>query len=520
MGKKGSALQVNKKDAYRGFDLEIQGLAGINTTTAPTAIADNECTAIYNYLPVGKDLWRKVVAASSVCTCSHNISAFANDVLGGTLYMFVVLSDGSAGTISGGVYTQATGAGPGTFNNTGQAIEITNWQNSVLLIVDAINGYFSFTGSTNTVALIDASLYGTTIAVWTGRVFIGNGRVLNYSAPGSYTDFTALSGGGYLTITNTNLKQQISKLIPYQDSLYIVGDHAIIALTGTTISSTPSSWYQMEIFNRLGVLYPQMLVNFNNTLFLGNEFGVWEVASTQSQKVDYALDLSQFSFQAYPACVTQINNLTFYLVPISGYSQVTNTIHSWLLAYCIDLNQFAFLDFGFDITGIYTTLSTTDHSLYVWSGATVYKLFSGTGNVTGYIQSKSFDFGYPFVMKTLQYILLNIYMRSGTPSFTVTGYAQQLSQPFISAVGIQNTFTYQYRLMSYSPSYPTTVIGLTNSYGQLMAFQSTQQVGVGTNIFNISVGGEIVSWSISETSNAVYDILSTFIEGNIGRAIR
>lgn len=428
---KGSALQVAKKDPYRGFSLYVRGLSGVNTALAANAIEDNECQAIWNLLPIGKNLMRKIKAPLLYSTCPHNIQAFYNDVLGSTLVMFVILSDGSAGTIaSDGTYTEATGAAAGTFNNTGVAIDITNWQNTVLLITDATKGYFKYTLSTNTVTLISASLNGNAIAVWQGRVLLSQGRVLNYSGPLDYT-FGGGTGAGYLTISSTNLRQSIERIIPYMDSVSIVGDHAIIALTGTTISSDPTTWYQMEVFNSLGSIYPSAVTNFMNNLYLNNEYGAYRVASTQEAKVDVVLDDSAFTWLNYRADIAQINNLNFWLTPASATSPILGSTRKFLLAYCVELQVFTFLDLGFDVNGVFTTRAISDHSLYAWSDNKVYKLFAGTGAMEIYVKSKIFDFGYPYIFKFVRFVNIDYRLISGVPDFTIdieTGVANNTVQ--------------------------------------------------------------------------------------------
>ena len=660
--RKTSNVEFQKKDPYRSFAMEVLGVAGINTALAPNAIEDNECQALWNYLPIGKGLVRKVPAPLLYATLAYNISAFFNDVINNTLTMFTVLSDGSAGIVNtDGSFTQCAGGGAGTFNNTGSIIDIVNWLNQFLLVTDSANGLFlmgyigtqgitngtftsdltgwaagtpanlitngtfktdlggwtagtgwawnaasggeakfsgpgtatmtgfvptigasytllysvvdytagtvtvscggqsdaprsgngnftfNFTATTAdpltftpsvsfpfainavsmtttstcwvwdagnggqasflgydaetftqaaavptigltylikytinsiaaggtvtlscggasdttrnspgtywfrftataanpvvftptsfamtidnvymwpisgpglvpTVILISSTLNGNSIAMWQGRILIAQGRYLNYSGPLDFS-FAPGTGIGSFNITSTNLRQAIASIIPYMDSVYVIGDHAIIALTGTTISSDPTTWYQMELFNTLGSIYPPAVVNFQNNIYCPNEYGLFRVASTQSVKVDVMLDDTQFTFLGYPADVAQINNLNFYLALASGYSPASQGARTFIMAYCIELQQFAFLDFGFDVAGVFTTRAIADHSLYCWSGAKIYRMFRGTGPVTSFIRSKVFDMGDPFAYKFVRFMTLDYKIYSGSPSF-------------------------------------------------------------------------------------------------------
>jgi hypothetical protein len=682
---KASAMQIQKKDPHRSFTMSVQGMAGLNTAISPRSIEDNEMQALWNYVPVGKNVVRTAQGAKQYATLPQNVSLFFNDVLGTSLVMFVILSDGSAGTVSPlGVYTQAVGAPPGTFNNTNQQIDICNWTNTYFLITDSVKGYFSFDGVN--VLKISSSLNGNTLSVWQGRVLLAQGRTLNYSGALDYTFgvgnivlwtastaapsysflqpnisngfnfivvggaypplgpiqtgaieplwnttkggftfdsnitpkgwqasynyasatvpiivnsnyflpiITGMSGatiptfnttlGGHTTdnavtwltcsvpsiwkannayavgsiitpsnnsyyvcttagvsgasqpvtwnttpggitidggvswetldvssmlsfvqweavpatlqwqanaayvkgdmvypiggngywylcelagtsggaepafgttvgnltfdngiewlcvnipvnslaagtfdITSTDLRQQIMKIIPYMDSIYIIGDHAIIALTGTTISNDPTNWYQMEVFNTLGTISTPTCVNFQNNIYLVNEYGMYRIASTQEVKIDVMLNGSLFSFVNSRGDVGQINNVNFYLIPAYGYSPVSNTNRYFIIAYCIELQKFSFLDFGFDVNGIFTTRSINDHSIYAWSGNKIYQLFQGTEPVTRLFQTKQYDMGADHVVKFIKYMVMEYSLYSGqVPVFQATAITQE-----------------------------------------------------------------------------------------------
>jgi hypothetical protein len=301
----------------KGLTITIQGYSGINNTQPPDLIPDNAVQDIYNFLPIGNGTVRKLQPPSLVATLPYNPIVMINDVLNGSLVMFVILADGSAGTISGGTYSQVAPAN--TFSTVASYIQITNWQNQVFLIIDNIKGYFSYSPSSG-LTLINSGIKGNTIIVYQGRVFIGGGRNIQYSAPTSYTDFTTTNGGGTFMISSPNLKQQIIKLIAYMNNIYVVGDHAVIAITGTTINNDPSLWYIQEIFNTTGSIYPNSVINFNNTIYLVNEYGIYQIVSSQSQKIDYMVDITKFSWTSGQADLAQINNLNFYLLPIQKYS--------------------------------------------------------------------------------------------------------------------------------------------------------------------------------------------------------
>ncbi|MEM0173540.1 MAG: hypothetical protein QXI16_03425, partial [Sulfolobaceae archaeon] len=461
---KTSSLVFNKKDAFKSFDFKVYGNIGINQTATPEEVDDAEALQIFNMLPIGNTLIRKINGFTQIAQPSTtlNILKLANDTINNVNVMLVILADGSAGTISNGTYTQF--APPATFSTDQTLIDITTWQGQYYIIVDANKGLFAYqpnwtftpktysqntlynvgdviqqgstyyycitsgtsnqttyptwaastayaigatvvpttangyyykcttagtSGSTqptwtttvggtvtdgtvvwtcyaitttnwnstigsitvdgtvvwqavsltNGLLTISPSLTGSCVAVWNGRLFIANGRIINYSAAGSFIDFTANDNGGYFTVTNTNLKTKVEKMIGYIDSLYIIGDHAIISMTGTTTSNDPNTWYQTELFNSIGVIYPNSVCNYNNTLYVANEYGIFMISSTQAQKIDYKIDLTLVSFNKGTGVIAQINNLMYYLLPVNTYSPIQNKQANVILAYCIDLAQ-------------------------------------------------------------------------------------------------------------------------------------------------------------------------------------
>jgi hypothetical protein len=658
--------KIKKNDPYHGFDFTIEGLSGINTTTPPLQIPDDEVVALYNYLPVAKNTVRKIQSPAQVGTIGlpgdpikvvndvliqlgpqlalnpgfetvpsagsppsnwtvmgspqfwsqdqaipHTgiASAHINDSIptgggfnqpiafvagikyrigfwyrissgtlkagtdlyslsfpadasntniwtygeltffsaGDTLIQFVngsnvfgaefriddvtvntvgtsgnvmmaILDDGALGIIhSNGLFTVVAPAN--TFSKDPSLIDITNWQNKVYLIVDQNTGYFSFDGTT--LLLISPTLNGRSICIWAGRVFIGNGRIINYSVPGGYLDFSAVNGGGYFTVNFTDLKQEIIRLIPYVDSFYIIGDHAIISMTGTTISNNPANWYQMELFNSVGSTFGCNLVNWGNILFLINEYGIWMIASTQNQKLDYEFDMTQVKVNNFQSGIGQVGNLNFYFIPISFYSQVSGTTVNGLLAYCIELKKFYLLDLGFQVGGVFITLSENDHSIYAWghdqNGSKIYRLFVGSGAIASYIQYKTFDLGDSYVYKQIKDLFLDTWVIKGTPNFTVYCMASWPNLPF------QNTMMQQVISNPYPVRYLTDELGnyILDENGNMIIVEGGSVNNYFNDyVFSVAVGGVQFTFVIWEGTNAIFEIVRTKIRGFIGRRIR
>jgi hypothetical protein len=580
---KTSSFSLVKKDPMRGFSLTIQGYTGIINTQPPNLIPDNATQSVYNYLPIGNGILRKVVSPSLVVTLPNQPIKFISDILLGNLVTYIILADGSAGLISNGSYTQTQPAG--TFSTNASQIDISNWENQFFIIADANKGLFAFqpnyspsvgswsastayvvgqiisvsgntywcitagtsgssqpsfnttiaaTTTDNTVVwqrfsysngllTLQPNIPGSTLLIYQGRVMVGNGRLLTYSAPLSFIDFTVTNGGGSFTIVSPNLKSQIVRLLSYMNNIYVVGDHAVIVITGTTITNDPSQWYIMELFNTTGSIYPNSVINYNNTIYLTNEYGIYTINSSQSQKVDYPIDTTRFSWTQGQATICLINNLLFYLLPINQYSPLFTTTYNMILAYCLDLQQFFFLDFGFNVQGLYATRSIPNHNTYILSNNAVYQLNSAYNSslpaLPSQITSKVFDFNYSFIYKIFNYLSFNINPIGGTPNMTLNTYCGTLTQ-----TNIQDSFQ-NISQTNVVNSAEVFIGNLNNSYyiqtsklSNLKIQFAFSKVYSYVPIFRLKVGGTTFAYEIVDNSNAQYDILQTFIKGNLGRS--
>jgi hypothetical protein len=572
-----SSIQMNKKDPMRNLTITIQGYSGIFNTQPPDMIPDNATQEITNFLPIGQGFVRKIKAPQLLVTLPNTPIIMVNDVINGNLVMFVILADGSAGTVSNGTYTQVASAG--TFSTTASNIQITNWQNQFFLIIDANKGYFAFapnytpsivawsantayavgqivangsyyywcitagtSGSSapswtttpgtivkdNTVVWVcfsvsnglltlNPTLTSSSIIVYQGRVFISQNRNIQYSAPLSFIDWTSTNGGGTFSIASPNLKQKIVKLVAYMNNIYVIGDHAVIAITGTTITNDPSQWFIMEIFNTTGSIYPNSVINFNNVIYLVNEYGMWEIASSQSQKVDYPIDITQFSFTQQQSDIAMINNLNFWLIPINKYSQLYYQSYNMILAYCIDLQQFFYIDLGMNVNGIYATRSITDHNIYIISGNGIYQFNAGSSNLMASITSKVFDFGYAYVYKVFRYISYNLMVLSGTPNISLSAI---VNSPTQTSSTVNSTPVTQFNLISpllvYSPNISTPIPIKTSLSTPLYIMPSAITYSF-FPVFYLNSGGTSIAFRLVDNSNSVFEILQTYIKGNIGR---
>jgi len=306
------------------------------------------------------------------------------------------------------------------------------------------------------------------------------------------------------------------------NNIYVVGDHAVIAITGTTINNDPSLWYIQEIFNTTGSIYPNSVINFNNTIYLVNEYGIYQIVSSQSQKIDYLVDITKFSWTSGQADLAQINNLNFYLLPIQKYSILYLQSYNILLAYCVDLQQYYQIDLGFNIIGVYATRSIIDHSIYILAQNSIYKLGGGTSNIKGLIRTKNFDFGYPFLYKTVRNTSFNIIPYSGTPNMSLTVNLQSLTGTSPSQTGTNMNSAHYINNLAIAVSTTNAPLYILPQNGVNIPLLISINTTIPTSylpIFYLNVSGNAFSFDIVDNSCASFDIVQTYIRAHLGRSV-
>lgn len=103
------------------------------------------------------------------------------------------------------------------------------------------------------------------ICVYKGRVWVGTGATLYYSALGKYNDFTTADDAGYINnfYTDTN---DITALKPYKDYLAIYKENSVYLLSGSSIKD-----FKIIPFADKGTSSFSSIVNVNNKQYFINQ---------------------------------------------------------------------------------------------------------------------------------------------------------------------------------------------------------------------------------------------------------
>jgi len=287
---------------------------------------------------------------------------------------------------------------------------------------------------------------GTSVAVYASRVWIGNGRTVSFSAPGSYTDFTVTDFGGSFVINDSTMHSTITALTTANGFLYVIGSDSINVIsdvrvsTLTTVATTLFS--NLNLVTTAGTLAPDSVVSYFRTVWMAAPYGLYAVTGSTAQKGSDKLDgvyglISNTS--AISGGVVVLNDILClcflgqYLDPINGSRPLLFVYFNKKWFFCSQISTLTF---------IASSSVAAKPTMFGTDGTTLYKLFSDTGaSISQKAQTKLWDFDKPLLDKQVLKAGISIIMPQvlGTISTTIDNeYSSQIA----SLTGT-NTVTWQ-----------------------------------------------------------------------------
>ena len=399
------ASELDKKLETKPF----RDFAGVNLTDARTAIEDKEFFWLENAMPIGKGNIRLTPASSGALV---SIPAGIFSMWGFTLRFYnmenpvilTVNADGSATQVmpeqAGGSTTTICAAGTLT-----TAARMAIWADSIALIVDPTKGYFGWTGTT--FVTINTSRVATDVAVFEGRAWLVTAsRTITFTAPNSFTDFTASNGGGSTTIADSAFTGEITRLLSALEQLWIVGPAAVDAISNVQTAGTPliTTFSITNVVSNVGTIFPSSVTSFFRTFLFFSHYGVYAIVGATPQKLSDKLDgiFPRIVFgNDIPAAVFSIYDVFIWAALVTIRDPFTNQNRAIL--FCFSQGKWFFADTGIvpdapdlDMTMTGLVNSAGDPELWVSDGEDIYKAFGNTDldqAVDYRIMTKLWDFG-------------------------------------------------------------------------------------------------------------------------------
>lgn len=224
----------------------------------------------------------------------------------------VVLTGGTAGTTA--VATAALSSGgiaSITLSNLGLGY-------TAAPAVSFSGGTTATTGlATATAFIMPSGQNADAVAVYSGRVWLGQNRTLNYTAPNTWFDFNAADAAGATTITEGSLRNKIFGLEALDNYLYVFGDSSIIIIGDLKVTGAITTFSQTFLSSTTGTTLPATITAMERAIIFMNKYGVYALFGASVQKISKALDgifpLIDFT-QNVSAGLVQLYNILCYAV--------------------------------------------------------------------------------------------------------------------------------------------------------------------------------------------------------------
>lgn len=365
-------------------------------------------------------------------------------------------------TISAGTSAVATSGGHGT----GCTLDLT-WGLYAVTVVNAGSGYVTAPtitiggagAGTNAKLTVNLAINtsGTSIAVYSARVWIGNARTIVFSAPSSYNDFNPADLAGSFVMTDDTMKSNIVRLFSANAFMYVIGANSINVISNVTVTApvytstgsviTPSTtiFSNSNLTPDTGTEMYDSVVATGRTLNLAVDYGFVGITGATPQKFSDDLDgvfplfdLTQ-EVCGGTAIILNIKCLCFL---VKYNDPLTGTARQLL---CVFFNKKWY--FSSQVAGM-TFIATASPdpdvpNLWATDGNNLYKLFSDTtNNISQIITTKLWDMGTPLVSKELIKFGMEIKAPAATSDISVNIDTEWNSQS-LTTISDSNTFVWK-----------------------------------------------------------------------------
>lgn len=283
--------------------------ANIGTTNYGITFAKNSACIAINMATGAKT----TIAPAGTFTSNHGIDQWKSERVviadAGGMYSWdgtLFYSPGSIATVSvtvgGSGYTatptvSVTGAGGSGVT----AVAVLSGGSVVRVNLNAVGSGFtgsttvSFsggggTGTTASAWIMPSGMSGSAIAVYQGRVWVGNDRLLSYTAPNTWYDVNAADAAGSTVITEGYLRQRITALEALDNYLYVFGDSSSFVIGDLKVTGAITTFSFTNLSPTTGTTFPDTIQSMERAILFMNRYGVYALFGASLQKVSRALD--------------------------------------------------------------------------------------------------------------------------------------------------------------------------------------------------------------------------------------
>ena len=163
----------------------------------------------------------------------------------------------------------------------------------------------------------------SSVATFSGRVWISTGRTVTFSSATSPTDFTSVSAGAE-TISDSTLRGNIQHMVSANNFLYIYGEDSINVFSDVRITNTGDTLFtNTNVSASVGSKLKYAVFPYFRSVLFMNNYGVYALVGSTTSKISDQLD-GIFPYIDFTKPVTAgqvlLNNIlcaafNFYLLP-------------------------------------------------------------------------------------------------------------------------------------------------------------------------------------------------------------
>lgn len=432
----------------------LKNFLAVNTTNARTALQDQALYNLENAQPIGL---ANIHSINDIGALLHN---YAGDTIyydsslniGGTDYLIQASTNGKlfAYNVNLNTVSQINGANV----LSGSTTWVTQWNSTTALIIDG-SGYFTWTGSGNITSIggvTGAPSSGNTIAVYQNRVWITQGRVLFFSASGSFSDFTVADGGGSVTLNDPTLRSNVRAMYAFNGYLYYWGTSSVNAISDLYVpagASPPTPGFtNLNLSAIIGTDQPSSIMAYGRLILFANRWGVWSLYGTQVQSIS-----SQDPNNQYQSSIDGTWQYVNFQQPVSGGQVISNN----LLCACFLIQRNSDPIFGSNtvlmiyqgdaaggkwwsanygaVTRISTAFVNDAPAIFAYIGNQLFQLFANTASSpAANIKTALWDFGDPITQKQAIRGGVGMSILGGAGSPTLSLDTPSSSTPFATSL--------------------------------------------------------------------------------------
>lgn len=277
--------------------------------------------------------------------------------------------------------------------------------------------------STTITATPTAPSAGSTIATFSGRVWIGNGRTVTFSAPGSYTDFQTVDAAGSFTITDETLHSQINAMFTANNFLYIFGDASINIVSNVQVTGSPAVtvFSNTNVSALIGSNLPASIFPFYRLIPFATRYGFYVLSGSTPEKISNDLDgiipLIDFTKPVSGDVANIFGSLCMcfsfvYKDPVQGPRQLQAVFYNKKWFFTSQGNSLSLVTGGFQ---------SGTPAIFGTDGTNIYQLFSDTAsNITSMVQTALWPMKKPTVIKAVQKAGIEVTSPTTLVSITAT----------------------------------------------------------------------------------------------------